>query len=368
MSSSKRSRSPGAGPSKKATRPSGTLLFQIAMGRDHKDTVTIHVPVSTRTIQGGKPAASAWAIARAIRAMDVPESYTVAAVRHGDKLPLRNFLHDTMTELPDVEPEPPATRVKRGSDREAKPKNEAKLSYLVDPSVYQLWVVSSEMFADETLSNWYGVRMHDLASCKGDTEFTCQLKLFQPENASMLTATTQLFPVNAMGRFTMDRSKMNGDQTTLWWQLIGADCLGVVCDWSHIAWKPPVRIAGNFGRYLTNSHDYVSRHIQGRIRVQFVQDMFVPQSRAIDGCTVGDNNTDPGDSDSDSGDPADLVVSDDLATFFRGHGVWVVEGERREIDKFVAQYMGQRDMGTYRLVNSGYAQYLVPKIPPSFRF
>jgi hypothetical protein len=281
---------------------------------------------------------------------------------------MRNFVWKSSNGLPDVAPEPPAARVKRSAAGDSKPTKETNLSLLVDPTVFSLWIVSEKMLDDETRSNWCGSTAPNTAPHKGDADFTCQVKLFQPEHAEMLVETTRMFPLNDMGRITVDPSKMNDSQVSLWSKLLVGEFVGVVCDWSHLAWAPPVRIAGQFGRYVTNSHDYVARDPRSRIRVQFHQDMFVPLPHANVGRAIGDDNSEP-DMDDDQGhaDPADLVVSADLAVFFSGHRAWVVEGERREIDKFVARHMGQlKDI--YRLINSGYAQYLVPRIPPSHRF
>lgn len=279
------------------------------------------------------------------------EDATVIGVRLGDPLPVRHYLYSGDGHNED-------------------------LSFVLDPTQFQLWIISNSIQLDATIPNWFGVPFYDAAPYKGDCEFTLTVKMMQPMHEKARTRLGSVVALNKVGRFSCDVSRLSRDNRSFLMNLVKMNLVAVVQEWTHNSWDPPVRVAGMFGRFLTNSHDYVGRHHQTRIRVLFHKSMMIPATAAeAEGLEIGDSvvfsDDEAEEKESDSGierEPDDLVVSPDLGVFFKGQANWIAEGSRKNLDKFIRTHMGQRDNGTYRLVNSGYAQYLVPQILPSHRF
>jgi len=215
--------------------------------------------------------------------------------------------------------------------------------------------------------------MNGIAPHKADAHFAPTLKLLQPEMVAQYIKIKKGFNADEFGRFiaAMGDSPRGNPFTIA--NLMRENLVGCIWDHSPNLWNPPVRVADAFGRVVTNSHKYTSRHHQGCVRVLLHQDMMVPNDAPeAEGLEIGDHicvaNQSSDSDEPEPSDPEDIVVDKALRAFFKGHNQWIIEGTRKHINQFFSKYMGQCDNGLYRMVNSGYAQYLFAKIPPSFRF
>lgn len=352
MEPSKRDASQISGPSEAGTdkkvRPTRSVTWELATGCDWKDTqpFVMHLPEEDGHAVDGELWVPASLVVKLVRAhvalmgLDDTESEprTIAAVRKGDKLPLRYYLGIVAPHI------------------------------MVTAAKFQLWAIPLHLYKDETVANWFPTGMIDISPCQAQSHFAPTLALLQPNQKDLYKRVTTEFQADEFGRFLAIRGNSAPNSELSLGNLLASN-VGCIWDHSPNLWKPPVRIAGAFGRTVTNSHAYVTRHPQGRVRVLLHQDMMVPEDADhAAGLEVGDHIT-MSDQESDSGeDPEDLVVSAKLRTFFKGHKQWIIEGTRQNVDAFLTKHMGCYDNGLYRMVNSGYAQYLVPKTPASFRF
>jgi hypothetical protein len=341
-SSSQITRSTREGADKKV-RPSLSITWELATDRNWKDTQSfvMHLSEDEGTIVDGVLAVPASLIIDQVHThlssldLDDPKSNprSIVALMKGDKLPLRYYLTTTASHN------------------------------LVTAAKFTLWAIPLDLHMDETVPNWFPTTMDNIPTTKGQSHFAPTLTLLQPDKKDQFKRITTQYQPDEFGRFLAVRDEeLRG--------LINAGLVGCIWDHSPNLWQPPVRIAGAFGRTVTNSHDYTSRHPQGRVRVLLHQDMLVPEDvvRGGEKLTVGDRYSIHDNDGSDSGeDPTDLVVSAKLRTYFKGHKQWIIDGTRKNVDAFLTKHMGCYDNGLYRMVNSGYAQYMIPKIPTSFR-
>lgn len=304
------------------------IMFDLANGADWKDVEPFQVPNTYVSTIYKK-------VCETMNAQGM-RNYAIVLVHKKDPLPLRFYL---------------------GQDEQ---------DYCVDPNFFRIWVIPERVLNDEMRADWsLFFQPSEIPRC-GTLEYNISPWLFQPGMQRALRQVRAQFPqMDKCGRFLVD--KKDGQDWSVLDDFLSKRWVGAIASWTHNRWDPPVRIAGEFNRVVTCSHKYVSTHPQGRIRLLFQQSMLVPDSAQVaQGFEVGDALVGPDDSESE--DAPDIVVSSKLKNFFRGHKRWIVEGSRRNIDEFIFTHMRQPDHGVFRMVNSGYAMYLVPKMPPSFRF
>lgn len=319
-------------PPTKKSRPQHAIVWQLAVTSNWKDTQPISMTCdeSLLTTVNGQ----SWIPIHEIRKqLDTCEH--LAAVLIGDRLPLRYYLSTCDPHL------------------------------LLTPSSFYLWAIPKSTMENPKVRNWYPTSFADIAPAKGDAHFAPTLLLFQPSQQSQYDELAKTFEFDSFGRF-LTKVMADGTQHKVLAQARAKKLVGVIWDYSPTLWAPTIKLASNFGRYLTNSHDYVPRHPQGCLRILLHQDLMVPADVELaEGLEVGEHISFDTQAD-ESDDPLDLVVSPDLRVMFQTQKQWIVEGTRSNLDQFCTKYMGCFDNGVFRMVNSGYAQYLVPKIPPSY--
>lgn len=332
-----------SGESKKG-RPLRCIVWDLAIGVDWKDTVEFKMTFAKEDFKLHND--QLWLpgklVQKAVSAhLGSDDTHSIVAVCKGDKLPLRYYL-------------------KEADD------------YKITNAIFQLWAVPRKEDNGEKVANWYLSHLHGMVPYRAQSHFGPTLDLWQPENAEKFTKLRAKYNMDELGRFVCAAGDERDVMSLVTPYKDDRGPIGIIWDYSHNEWNPPVRIAGSFDRVMTNSHDYVARHPQGRIRLFLHQNMFVPEDAPeAEGLGVGEYvHAGQGDEsdESDDDDPSDKVVSASLRTFFAGQKRWIVEGSRRNLDAFLSEYMGCCDNAVYRMVNSGYAQYLFPKQPPSIRF
>ena len=263
-----------------------TVTYQFANGLDYKDTSVIHVPV-----QEGQTCATIeqiWTHVQSIYYLDKNKvKFVMAAMRIGDKLPLRHYLLTTK-EL---------SKVYRTTK-----------NYVLDPKLFQLWMFEDSL-NDGRTQNWFALPYPDYIPRIGFAHYSILLKAFQPEHKKTLIQISKTFQPDAYGRFKWNEAKEHAQAETMFLHsCISQKLIGILQEYSHNQWIPPVRTASQFGRTYTNSCAYVPRNRQTKIRLALHTDFFVFDD---DPCVkqkklqIGDHV----DEDITSNDPDDFVVS-----------------------------------------------------------
>lgn len=322
-------------PPAKKSRPQHSVTWQLSSTSDWKDTqpVSMTLDESLITTIGDE----SWVPVHEILKQLGTAKYdcaNVAAILIGDRLPLRYYL------------------------------NVCDPNLMLTPSKFYVWAIPAATMGDPKIHNWFPTNFADVAPAQGDAHFAPTLSLLQPAQRYVYTHIKGSFKANELGRFIAKRT-IDGTQHQRLAQLRTQKLVGVIWDYSPTIWNPGIRMASSFGRFLTVSHEYVSRHPQCCVRILLHQDLMVPADVELaNGLAIGEHISFDTQAD-ESDDPLDLVVSPALRAMFQTQRRWIVEGTRRNLDLFCTKYMGCLDNAVFRLVNSGYAQYLVPKIPPS---
>ncbi len=334
--------------------------FTIAYGMDVHDTEQILIPPTPSKATAAL--SSVRDILHTVRRAFSPSKCTVAVTRIGDPLAFRHYLF--------LEEE----------EEEEEVVSESMSQWVIDSSLFQLWVLPDSAWAAESSANWFGIPFEEAAPQRGEAAYTLTLKSMQPQFNAMRARILLLFRPDTMGRFVVDRSCTEWASQLK--ECLNQGLINIVQEYSHNVWKPPVRIGSRFGRYLTNDSERIPTHSQARVRVQLHKSMMVPDTEPeAAGLEIGDTisfsdqeteqrtptgQRTPAETNED---PPDLIVSHHLDAFFKHSHTWIVEGAREHINQFVCEATGMDPTNPLvQLVARGYAQYLVPTILPSFRF